>query len=355
MAVDDYKQQDKQQGKQHAVGDVRQAELTHWAADVLRTRGEVLDAQFALQPASDDASFRRYFRAGGDSSVVFMDAPPELEDSRPFVHVADLLRQADLKVPEVLALDLDRGFMALTDFGQTLYLDRLANGNASEVEHLYQAAFDSLTRLHEVDRSVAAYSPALLNQEMSLFSEWFLDRQLGVTAVDLTMIDAVFRLMVENAEEQPQIFVHRDFHSRNLMVIDNGPGIIDFQDAVVGPVTYDLVSLLKDCYYRFPRIQVENWVKEYHTRLTRDGTLNSVSYATFLRWFDLMGFQRHLKCAGIFSRLNLRDGKARYLLDIPLVVDYLCDVCRRYDELSVFGSWLREDIEPRIRQRPFVR
>ncbi len=329
------------------TGDRRKLELDSWAGRIL---GKQVSSGFSLQPASDDASFRRYFRYSGDISFIFVDAPPEMEDSRPFVHVAGLMRKAGLNVPVVLDSDLDQGFMMLTDLGSTLYLDRLAMDSAVEIERLYRDAFISLVRLQRIESSLPLYDENLLRSEMDLFPNWFMGRKLGIENHDTILLEQIFKLMVENAQAQPQVFVHRDYHCRNLMVTeDNNPGIIDFQDAVVGPVTYDLVSLLKDCYHKFPRNQVEKWVEGFRQRLLDDGRLHNIGAQEFMRWFDFMGFQRHLKCAGIFSRLQLRDGKDRYLADIPLIIHYMIEVCECYEELSRFGYWLNEEILPRVK------
>lgn len=336
-----------------SAGDSRLRALELWARACLEGRGVKLPGDFQLQPASDDASFRRYFRYRGNPKFIFVDAPPALEDSRPFIAIAAILASAGLNAPEVFEHDLDSGFMMLKDLGEDLYFDKLSH--ADQIEQLYQDAFAALAKMQHISATLISYDEDLLRDEMSLFSEWFLSRQLNVECAP-EMLDEVFGLMIANATSQPQVFVHRDYHCRNLMVAEPNPGIIDFQDAVIGPVTYDLVSLLKDCYHKFPVDQIERWVLEYRARLVTEGQIvTEVSDATFLRWFDLMGFQRHLKCAGIFSRLHLRDGKTGYLADIPLVLQYLSEVCERYDELNPFGSWLREVVVPRLDSKEYVR
>ena len=346
--------------------DHRKTSLTEWAQDRLSKRGLALSS--VLEPASDDASFRRYFRGSTqsgtgrrsdsvkDQSLIFVDAPTEFEDSRPFIRIAGVIRDAGLGAPDVIEHDIELGFMMLTDLGQTLYFDRLKDGHSEEVERLYQDAFDALTKMQKIDIELPHYDEALLRTEMALFPEWFLQQQLAFVDYDPDLLASVFKLMVDNALDQPSVFVHRDYHCRNLMVTSNSnPGVIDFQDAVRGPITYDLVSLLKDCYHRFPVEKVEIWVEQYRQRLVECGLLENAPPPVFLRWFDLMGFQRHLKCAGIFSRLHLRDGKVRYLGDIPLVLRYMLDVCYRYDELKGFGDWLKREIMPRITTGDFVR
>lgn len=333
--------------------DSRRSALDAWALGRLEDRGLKLPGDFHLQPASDDASFRRYFRYCGDPSFIFVDAPPTWEDSSLFIAIAALLTAAGLNAPEVFEHDLDSGFMMLKDLGEDLYFDKLSD--ADQIEPLYQDAFVALAKMQQISAIVDPYDEVLLQEEMSLFPDWFLSRQLGIDCAP-DMLQEVFSLMVANASNQPQVFVHRDYHCRNLMVSQPNPGIIDFQDAVIGPITYDLVSLLKDCYHKFPVDQIERWVMEYRARVVLAGQLEaSVSESTFLRWFDLMGFQRHLKCAGIFSRLNLRDGKPGYLADIPLVLQYLLEVCERYTELNSFGFWLQEVVLPRMDSTEYVR
>jgi aminoglycoside/choline kinase family phosphotransferase len=336
-----------------SASDSRKSALDAWALGRLEDRGLKLPVDFHLQPASDDASFRRYFRYSGDPSFIFVDAPPAFEDSSPFITIAALLSSAGLNAPEVFAHDVDSGFMMLKDLGEDLYFDKLSDTN--QIEQLYQDAFVALAKMQQISATLDPYDEVLLQDEMSLFPDWFLSRQLDIDCAP-ELLEEVFGLMIANASSQPQVFVHRDYHCRNLMIAQPNPGIIDFQDAVIGPITYDLVSLLKDCYHKFPVDQIERWVMEYRARLVIAGQLEaSVSEATFRRWFDFMGFQRHLKCAGIFSRLNLRDGKPGYLADIPLVLQYLSEVCERYTELKPFGSWLQEVVVPRMDSTEYVR
>ncbi len=296
-----------------------------------------------LAPASADASFRRYFRvhhAGG--TAIAVDAPPEHEDSRPFVAVARALRGIGLNVPEILATDLARGFLLVGDLGSTLYLDVL---DERRVERLYGDALDALLVLQARAPGIELppYDRDRLLAELELFPTWFLDRHLdrAPDAAQRALIDAAFELLVASALEQPRVTVHRDYHSRNLMAVDtNNPGILDFQDAVVGPVTYDLVSLLRDCYIRWPRDRVEAWALGYHARAVQSGVLRECDAARFLRWFDLMGLQRHLKVLGIFARLWHRDGKPGYLDDLPLVRDYAVEVAAGYPELAALHELL---------------
>ncbi len=292
-----------------------------------------------LAPASNDASFRRYFRVdvGGISRIV-MDAPPELEDCAPFVRIADALASLGLHVPMVLEADLEKGFLLLTDLGDRLYLNELDESN---VDWLYGDALDALARLQRLGDPACdllpGYGGELLMRELGLFREWFLGRQLGLTLAEgeHELLDDVCALLCENALEQPRVWVHRDYHSRNLMLTpDANPGILDFQGAVIGPITYDLVSLLRDCYIAWPRSRVENWVLAYRARLRSPGLTGPGDGATFLRWFDLMGVQRHLKAVGIFARLHHRDGRSGYLRDIPRTLAYVLEVGERYRELQ---------------------
>jgi aminoglycoside/choline kinase family phosphotransferase len=343
-----------QAASQSPGAQARQSALVDWAHAALQGAGIPAPESYQLSVASDDASFRRYFRAvAADQSYIFVDAPPDKEDSRPFVAVQALLAAAGLQVPNVYAADLAVGFMMLADFGNTLYLDRVVAGQPAEVDALYQAAMKDIFCMQQIDTAcdLPAYDEAKLRSEMALFEDWFLVQQLGLELDESgrEILQRVLDSLAVAALTQPQVFVHRDYHSRNLMVLEGGrPGIIDFQDAVVGPLTYDLVSLLKDCYYRFPRHQVVQWVDDFYQQWAAQQSADVIDAAGFLRWFDLMGMQRHLKCAGIFSRLNLRDGKARYLSDIPLVLAYILEVSSLYPEFSDFGDWLTAHVVPRM-------
>ena len=323
--------------------------MTKWATEQLAARSIVMSA--SLLPASDDASFRRYYRfclEDKERSFIFVDAPPEKEDSRPFVSISKCLIDAGLNAPVVYAADYDLGFMMLSDLGVNLYLSATRD-DENYGASLFKDAIDALCTIQSIRCDIPDYDVLLLQTEMQLFPDWFIDRQLGLEISDdeREMLSLVFKMMVENALEQPRVFVHRDYHSRNLLVTDdNNPGIIDFQDAVQGPVTYDLVSLLRDCYYQIPAQEISRWVGYFRSRLIEKRQIEFVDENTFRRWFDLMGLQRHLKCAGIFSRLHLRDGKAGYLGDIPLIIRYMKKVCAGYDDLHSFGRWLSEIVEP---------
>ena len=305
-----------------------------------------------IAPASADASFRRYFRVvlRDGSTLVAMDAPPEKEDCHPFVAVAGRMRQAGLHVPQIFAQDLAQGFLLLEDLGTRPYLDEL---NAGSVDSLYGDATRALLRLQvgAPTEGLPHYDRAMLLREMQLFPDWLLGEHLGLVLDDGegVMLSDAFDALVDNALAQPVVCVHRDFHSRNLMVVDDdNPGVIDFQDAVAGPLSYDLVSLLRDCYVRWPADQVDAWVADYHAAARGAGLTGDVDAATLLTWFDLMGVQRHLKAAGIFARLNHRDGKPGYLADIPRTLGYIVEVGQRRQEVAALGCFVAERVLPRM-------
>ena len=314
--------------------------LNAWLQDILDTRA------FRLKPASTDASFRRYFRLEvGEASYIVMDAPPAQENCQSFVSIATLLANVGVHVPSVQSADMRRGFLLLEDLGSAHYLDVLDNGNA---ERLYGDAFAAMATFQACapTNGLPNYSETLLHAEMELFLDWFLIRhlQINLTDAERSRLAELFGVLCRAALEQPQVFVHRDYHSRNLMMHQrHNPGILDFQDAVRGPVTYDLVSLLRDVYICWSSDQVGKWIAGYHDLALQHGILEEEDPSVFRRWFDLMGVQRHLKVAGIFSRLNYRDGKSRYLKDITLAVGYLSEVCARYAELKslcdLFQVW----------------
>ena len=318
----------------------REQLLREWLHEVLPT------PPGRIAPASSDASFRRYFRVWYDGQTrVVMDAPPDKEDCRPFVAIAQAMRGLDLNTPEILAGDLDQGLLLLTDLGSRQYLPEL---DERSVPGLYGDALEALTRLQvggdPASPLLPPYDSALLHREMELFREWFLRQLLGLewVAEEQHILDQTFALLADNALEQPRVWVHRDYHSRNLMITDpDNPGVLDFQDAVVGAITYDLVSLLRDCYIAWPREQVEFWVLDYRARLRALGMGGLGDADQFLRWFDLMGVQRHLKATGIFARLHLRDGKPGYLRDIPRTLGYVLEVASRYAELADLHGLLR--------------
>jgi aminoglycoside/choline kinase family phosphotransferase len=330
------------------ASDSRLELLSRWVFEDLGFAGSL------IAPASADASFRRYFRlTRAADTYIIMDAPPDKEDSGPFVKIAQLLAALDLNVPLVLARDLDRGFLLLSDLGSRQYLDELPAPGAAD--RLYADALDALARMQTAPahpwRDIPLYTQALLQREMQLMPEWFLQRHLGLRIDDTAraLLDDLFASLSQAALEQPVSFVHRDYHSRNLLLTEEeNPGILDFQDAVRGPVTYDLASLLKDCYIAWPPARVRAWALEYRDSLLRGGFSMQADDNTFMRWFDLMGLQRHLKVLGIFARLFYRDGKSQYLKDLPRVLDYVKETAALYGETAAFAGYIAQHIEPRF-------
>ena len=304
--------------------------LTEWL------HGQFPGASFELAPASADASFRRYFRVTlpGDTRIV-MDAPPQHEDCRPFLHVGKLFEDAGTHVPHVYAQDLEQGFLLLSDLGNTTYLQALGTGNARE---LYGAATDALIKIQLASRGneLPPYDETLLMREMRLFPDWYIAKHLQATLDEKqnATLETVFRRIIRNNLAQPRVYVHRDYHSRNLMLSEPNPGILDFQDAVYGPITYDLVSLFKDAYIRREEAEVLDWLIRYWEKARKAGLPVHEDFPAFYRDYEWMGVQRHLKILGIFARLYHRDGKEGYLKDLPLVMEYLRRACERYIDLK---------------------
>ncbi|MAE36079.1 MAG: aminoglycoside phosphotransferase [Oceanospirillaceae bacterium] len=330
--------------------DQRRDHLAHWAVNqIQQLTGEDLTAELSV--VSGDASFRRYFRlTGADSSWICVDAPPEKEDNPKFIAIARSWSEQGVHVPAVLSEDIDQGFMLLEDFGDQLLWPALHDGADHErVLSLYKQSIDELIRIQKLNADeLPEYDGALLRQEVSLFSDWLCERQvsLSLSADEHRLIADVTDILVDSALAQSQVVVHRDYHSRNLMLCSDGAlGVIDFQDAVRGAVTYDLVSLLRDCYVRWPHEIVDELTAYYHEKASLTGVLD-MPFDAFSRAFDLMGMQRHLKAAGIFARLNIRDGKAGYLADIPNTCVYLREVAGRYYEFTDFCRWLDERFLP---------
>ncbi|MEH6579602.1 MAG: phosphotransferase [Amphritea sp.] len=329
----------------------RLAELNAWVVQTFVDLNIDLAPDWQCVPVSGDASFRRYFRLlSHGMSWILMDAPPEKEDSHPFVQIARAWEPLDIHAPVIHAVDLEKGFMLLSDLGDRVYLDQLKDDTADD---LYGKAFLALTRLQQCQAiegyQLPEYNEALLQREMDLFRDWFVRDLLGVELKPgvMHLFSEVSGFLINSALEQPRVCVHRDYHSRNLMISDEQtPGVIDFQDAVIGPIAYDLVSLLRDCYVEWPDLRVYGWVDQFGQMLVDDGLLQNYDRAQFYRWFDLMGAQRHLKAVGIFARLDLRDGKAGYLEDIPRTLNYILRVAYRYDSLQTFSAWLEDVIVP---------
>jgi aminoglycoside/choline kinase family phosphotransferase len=322
----------------HAPADARLALLDTW---LHRQPAALGLAPSSVRPASSDASFRRYFRvdAAGEpgGSLIVMDAPPPMEDCAPFVHAAQVFAESGVTIPRIVSADLEHGLLLLEDFGSTTYLDRLVPDDAAR---LYGDALRALITLQRGTRagSFPPYDRARLVAEMELFPIWYIERHVGVTLTDAERqsLDTVFELLARSAMAQTQVHVHRDYHSRNLMVLEDGrnPGVLDFQDALIGPISYDLVSLLRDAYIRWEEEQVLDWAIRYW-QLARDAALPvATDFAEFYRDFEWMGLQRHLKVLGICARLSHRDGKDRYLADLPLVMRYVREVTSRYIALT---------------------
>ena len=308
--------------------DTRYQALCQWLADVLQVD------EVELSVVSGDASFRRYFRlTQGESSWIAMDAPPEKEDSSSFVAIARHWFAQGIRVPGIVALDLDKGFILLSDFGDSLLLSALKPGypDPAQGQHYYSKAMFVLARIQSLDSSVARlprYTADLLQREMALFKDWLLEAKLGISLsqAESQALQDSLDFLSQRAQAQQQVVVHRDYHSRNLMICeDDELAVLDFQDAVIGPVTYDLVSLLRDCYIVWPEEYVNLWCREFYSLITQYGD-SCGSFEQFKEDFDLMGLQRHIKVAGIFARLSLRDGKHAYLQDIPRTLNYIIKV-----------------------------
>jgi aminoglycoside/choline kinase family phosphotransferase len=325
--------------------DSRALEALNWA------RAQLGRSHLSLAPAASDASFRRYLRLDGAPELLLMDSPPELVPLQPWLEVGALIGGVGLRVPKVIAADAGLGFALIEHLGDALYQHRLDTDSA---DALYGRAMEALLRLQTLPvDAVPPYEQARFEMELELMPEWFLRRHLGITleCEDWDPIESAFRLLLDNAMTQPRVFVHRDYHSRNLIDCAPGPGIIDFQDALGGPLTYDLVSLLRDCYLRWDESRVHGWAEDFRRALVRAGRIADAPQR-FFRAFDLMGLQRHLKVLGLFCRLHYRDGKAGYLADLPRVLDYVLDIAARHPELADFRALMQRFTEGRELTRP---
>ena len=313
--------------------DSRLKQLTNWLTDVLHSN------DFHITVASADASFRRYFRVQHQQQTwIAMDAPPDKEDCQPFIDIAQLIEAAGVQSPHIFHKDLKQGFMLLSDLGSTPYLKKLDHHT---VDNLYTDALHALHKMQNIQAELPLYSAEKLQQEMDLFNDWFLKRHLNISLNENQqhVLTNCFEFLIDQIQQQAQVFVHRDYHSRNLMITEeNNPGVIDFQDAVIGAYTYDLVSLLKDCYISWPRKIQLDFVEQFYHQLPHKVT----DLENFIKQYDLMGLQRHIKVAGIFCRLNYRDGKDNYLNDLPLTIAYIIDVCSRYQETQGLLNLLSE-------------
>lgn len=332
--------------------DVRLDRLTQWLQTLFATR------DFTIEPASADASFRRYFRVTrGADTLIAMDAPPDKEDMRPYIRVSAMLVDIGVNAPKVLEKNLEEGFLLNSDLGSRTYLAELQGG--ADAQRLYGDAIEALVRIQSGGRRFASelppYDEALLRREIALFPEWFCGRHLGLQVDGSSSLNATFDTLVAEALAQPRVLVHRDYHSRNLMVTDGArygrnPGILDFQDAVHGPITYDLVSLLRDCYIAWPLEQVRAWALDFRRMAGAEGLDVGAHEEQFLRWFDLMGVQRHLKAIGIFARLWHRDSKPGYLMDIPRTLEYVRAVSASYPELGALGRFIDTSVLPALQR-----
>jgi aminoglycoside/choline kinase family phosphotransferase len=306
--------------------------------------GPLAGAAFSLAPASADASFRRYFRVTLDAGTrIVMDAPPQREDSRPFVQVAQLMHAAGIHVPQVLAADLDQGFLLLTDLGDTTYLNALNEDNAAA---LFSDAIGALIAWQRASRPgvLPPYDRALLQREMDLFPDWYVGRHLGLTLSDAqrATLTRINNLLADSALAQPAVYVHRDYMPRNLMLSQPNPGVLDFQDAVYGPITYDVASLFRDAFISWPEERVIDWAARYWERAKQAQLPVDADFGEFYRAFEWMGLQRHLKVLGIFARICYRDGKPAYLEDAPRFIAYVRAVCARYAALAPLAQLLDE-------------
>ena len=321
--------------------------LQNWLTEILGT------SAFNLKPASEDASFRTYHRLFlKNKTFIVMDAPPEQENCKVFIKITKKLRACDVNVPIIHNVNIEQGFLLLSDLGNDLYLNKL---NKSSIYELYSDALNTLVAIQVLVNvgGVDEYDKSLLISEMNLFREWLIEKHLNIKLSDsqVKILTTLFDLLVNNALQQPKVFVHRDFHSRNLMVTkENNPGVIDYQDAVYGPISYDLVSILKDCYIKWPKEEIDKWIDFYLNKLYEEKAQYRINRDEFVRWFDLMGVQRHLKASGIFARLSHRDGKHNFLEDIPRTLSYILDLKETYEELQPICIILEELVLPRLKE-----
>ena len=324
-----------------ADSDPRLDELIAWLAP-LAARG--VEPWSSIGSASEDASFRRYFRVTSDSgaTAIVMDAPPPAEDVRPFINMTDLLAGGGVQVPLIRAQDEARGFLLLDDLGRTTYLAALAAADESTRQSLFSDAITSLVRLQQIDPLRAAtplahYDAALLRREITLFPDWYLDRHLcaELTSDEKNALERVYAALIVSALAQPTVLVHRDYMPRNLMLTpERNPAVIDYQDAVIGPITYDVASLMRDAFLSWEERQIIDWAARYWDQAKRAGLPVRADFSEFYREMEWMGLQRHLKVLGIFARINYRDGKPKYLADTPRFVQYVRHVAKRYQAFT---------------------
>lgn len=319
---------------------IRSTQRLEWA------RHALADGHSGLARASMDAGFRSYWRTDGSPSRIVMDSPPDKEDVRPWLRLRDLLEAGGVRVPQVLARDVEAGFLLLEDLGRDTYLQII---DASNADVLFDAAIDQLLKLQAIapPANLPTYDEALLARELRLFDEWFLGRHLGLhlSGDEQTVLETAYRQLIDAALAQPQVLVHRDFMPRNLMPVADGPAVLDFQDAVCGPIAYDVLSLFKDAFLSWPDERVAIWLDRYHARARAAG-LPVPERERFARDADWIGVQRHLKVIGIFARLHHRDGKSKYLADVPRFFTYLDGVLPRYSELAPLHGLIKRKVKP---------
>jgi N-acetylmuramate 1-kinase len=334
----------------NAATDARKLALTHWVTRNTPTELHPIE----LQSLGGDAGFRRYFRFLTPSQWLAVDAPPTSEDTAQFLAIARLIEQQGVRSPRIAAADAEQGFLLVEDMGDRLFFREVDTSNADNLYHQAITTLLQLQRSQDDAALIPRYERALLRRELEIFSEWFVGKLLGhsLTATEQRLLDELFIQLEDSALAQPQTFVHRDYHSRNLLLLDdNTLGVIDFQGALWGGVTYDLVSLLRDCYLRWPAEKVTHWALDYRARAIAANIIPNISEAEFLRWFDWLGLQRHIKVLGIFARLHLRDGKAGYLNDLPLVIRYTLEVAEQYPQLQAFADWFKQTLLPLAQQQ----
>jgi hypothetical protein len=326
----------------------RHSLLQHWLTDVLGT------SVFNLRPASEDASFRTYHRLFlKNKTFIVMDAPPEHEDCKSFIKITKKLHACNVNAPAIHNVNIEQGFLLLSDLGDNLYLDALSD---SSIYDLYSDAISSLVDIQNLANvgGLNDYDAILFRDETNLFTVWLVEKHLQIELNENQKkdLDKLFSLLISNAEQQPKVFVHRDFHSRNLMITkENNPGIIDYQDAVYGPISYDLVSLLKDCYIKWPQEEINKWIDFYINKRNEEKSKLKINRDEFIKWFDLMGVQRHLKASGIFARLSHRDGKHNFLKDIPRTLSYILDLKETHKELLPICIMIEEMILPKLEKK----
>jgi len=330
--------------------DPRQIQLQKWLSTVLDT------PSLALTPITGDASFRRYFRLQHQNmDYIAMDSPPEKEPCQPFVNIAKKFLALNLRVPQIFAEDIQHGFLLISDLGDQLYIDALNNHNADQ---LYRHAIDQLITIQSCqnipNHTLESFMTTELQQELAYFTKWFLEAYLALslTQTQNQILEKTYATLLKNALEQPQYCIHRDYHSRNLMVLPNNEvGILDFQDAMIGPITYDLVSLIRDCYVDWPQTQIIKWMNYYREKALSHALLSTTDAGLFTRWFDLTGIQRHLKATFIFARKSLRDQNDSYLQYIPRTLNYVKQIAQNYCDLSEFHDLLNQIILPTFEEK----